>query len=536
MADCGLVGIFSKKGEDIYEKLVHSLHVLQHRGEDACGILIYNRSKGKFYLKRRLGLVSMNFRLDRKIPGDRGIGHTRYPTTNLSAKDARCDIQPLEIAYPWIRFFIAHNGTIISFCHTLIDNRDNQPKDVQSNLAIDLCHYEDIITPEEARAILYTAKSEMEGGTDTELIGRILAHVSRGIIDREPTMPKSIVIENAFRMIAPYITGSYSFLIQTEDAILGIRDPLGIRPLCFIEPKDAYILASESCVMNELRKLYYHSVKIPRTDVKPGTGISITDGYAREFKIMDCDRTAYCIFEDAYFSRPDSNVRGKILSTFRQKCGERLGQRLKQELSLKDAEDSIIIPIPDGGIPFGVGISKATNIQLMFHGLIRDKYTGRTFIRGSNTYGLDRGALVMRKLSFLHDVIRHKTVILADDSIVRGTTTRRVSKMAIEAGAKDVIWCFNFPPIRYTCPLGIEMFKGGRDQFIANKVESVKTHKDLEVGIAKILGAKLAFYMTLQEYVEELGLKEDQVCTGCITGKYPFDELTKLYGIESEKE
>jgi amidophosphoribosyltransferase len=206
---------------------------------------------------------------------------------------------------------------------------------------------------------------------------------------------------------------------------------------------------------------------------------------------------------------------------------------LKADLSLKDAEHSIIIPIPDGGIPFGVGLSKATNIPLMSHGLIRDKYTGRTFIRGEEIGGLDRSALVMRKMSFLHDVVEDKIVILADDSIVRGTTTRRVSAMAHAAGARDVIYCFNFPPIRYICPLGIEMFSGGREQFIANRVAEADNLHQLEMGIANILGVRAAYYMALDEYLQELGLAADQVCIGCIEGIYPFDELTRLYGCEA---
>jgi len=282
--------------------------------------------------------------------------------------------------------------------------------------------------------------------------------------------------------------------------------------------------------MNELRKLYYPGQRIPRTDIEPGTGVIISDDGLEKVKLADSHRTAYCIFEDAYFSRPDSNVRGQILSSFRQRCGERLGKRLKSDLTLQDAEDSIIVPIPDGGIPFGSGLARSTSIPLMSHGLIRDRYTGRTFIRGPETHGLDRAALVMRKLTFLHDVIADKIVILADDSIVRGTTTRRVSAMALETGAKDVIWCFNFPPIHYICPLGIEMFKGGRAQFIANKVPDARDQLQLEKGIARILGVKAIYYTSPEEYLQELRLNAYEACTGCTAGVYPFDELNRLYG------
>jgi len=481
MADCGIVGIVAKDGKNVYHRLVHSLHVLQHRGEDACGILIC--SDGEARLERRIGLVSTNFHFteDYIIDGDRGIGHTRYPTTNLSTDLPSCDIQPIEISYPWIKFYIAHNGTITSFCGISL--------------------------------------ASMDGGTDTEAVGRILAHLAR-----------DSTLEQAVKQVVPKLIGSFAFLIQTEDKTIGIRDPYGIRPLCFGELPDAYVIASESCVMNELRKLYYHGVKIPRVDVEPGAGVIISDKGVENVRFAVSHRTAFCIFEDAYFSRPDSNVRGQILSSFRQRCGERLGARLKADLTLRDAENSIIIPIPDGGIPFGVGLSRATGIPLMSHGLIRDKYTGRTFIRGQETYGLDRSDLVMRKISFLHDVIEDKLVILADDSIVRGTTTRRVSAMALEAGAKDLIYCFNFPPVRYICPLGIEMFKGGREQFIANRVAGADDYQKLEIGIAKILGVKAAYYTRLEEYLQELNLTPDEACIGCTTGIYPFDELNRLYG------
>lgn len=532
MADCGIVGIFSKEHEDIYGKLVHSLHILQHRGEDACGILICNN--GKFTLERKVGLVSTNFSFseDCIIAGDRGIGHTRYPTTNLSSEAPTNDIQPIKISYPWIEFYMAHNGTITSFCGVPLSQTESTEKINEKYISKSKCNEIEEITEISAQRLLQTVKGEMIGGTDTETVGRLLAHVAKGI--KTENSPTSVIIEKALMMVAPKLTGSYAFLIVTDDSIMGVRDPYGIRPLCLIELPDGYVMASESCVLNELRKLFYSGTKVPKIDVNPGTAVIISENGKKEVKFAECKRTAYCIFEDAYFSRPDSNVRGHILSSFRQRCGERLGIRIKGDLTLKEAEESIIIPIPDGGIPFGVGLSKSTGIPLMSHGLIRDKYTGRTFIRGPEIQGLNRASLVMRKLSFLHDVVEGKIVILADDSVVRGTTTRRVAAMAMDAGAKDVIWCFNFPPIRYICPLGIEMFKGGRDQFIANKVASADDLVELEMGIAKILGAKSAYYMSLDEYLQELYLTENDICAGCITGKYPFDELTELYGVNSD--
>jgi len=526
MADCGIVGILAKDGTNVYKRLVHSLHVLQHRGEDACGILIYDN--GSTRLECKPGLVSTGFHFtdDHIIPGDRGIGHTRYPTSNLSAGLPECDIQPIEISYPWIKFHIAHNGTITSFCGLPLSQMESNESSEAKASEYTLCFTATSLdfTAADAHQLLQQIKGEMDGGTDTETVGRILAHLAR-----------NSTLEQAMKLAIPMLTGSFAFLIQTEDKVIGIRDPHGIRPLCVSELPDGYVIASESCVMNELRKLYYPGSKLLREDVKPGFGVILSDKGMREVRFAPSKRTAYCIFEDAYFSRPDSNVRGQILSSFRQRCGERLGSRLKADFTLQDAEDSIIIPIPDGGIPFGVGLSRSTGIPLMSHGLIRDKYTGRTFIRGQKTQGLDRSALVMRKISFLHDVIEDKVVILADDSIVRGTTTRRVSAMAKEAGARDIIYCFNFPPIRYICPLGIEMFSGGREQFIANKVVGARDHRDVEVGIADILGVKAVYYMKLEEYLQELHLTRNEACIGCITGIYPFEELNQLYGSMTEE-
>jgi amidophosphoribosyltransferase len=533
MADCGIVGIYSTDHTDIYDKLIHSLHILQHRGEDACGILMCNN--GQFRLERKIGLVSTNFGFaeDCIMKGDRGIGHTRYPTTNLSNEAPTNDIQPIKISYSWIEFYIAHNGTITSFCGIPLSQTESTGKSITQETNFEYNEGEEI-TAISAQKLLQIVKGERVGGTDTETVGRIMAYVAKGILAKNENMPASSVIEKALMKVAPKLTGSYAFLIMTDDSIMGVRDPYGIRPLCLIELPDGYVMASESCVLNELRKLYYPGTKIPKTDIEPGTAMIISDSGNRKMKFAECKRTAYCIFEDAYFSRPDSNVRGHILSSFRHRCGERLGARLKLDLTIKEAEDSIIIPVPDGGIPFGVGLSKSTGISLMSHGLIRDKYTGRTFIRGPEIHGLDRASLVMRKLSFLHDVVEGKIVILADDSLVRGTTTRRVSAMAMDAGAKDVIWCFNFPPIRYICPLGIEMFNGGREQFIANKVASADDLLELEMGIAKILGAKAVYYMDLEEYLQELYLNRNDACIGCITGIYPFDELTELYGVNDQ--
>jgi len=526
MADCGIVGIIAKDRRNVYKRLVHSLHVLQHRGEDACGILLCD--SGESWLERKPGLVSSNFHFteDCIIPGDRGIGHTRYPTTNLCSDLPSCDIQPIEISYPWIKLYIAHNGTITSFCGLPLD-AGCKMQDAGCGIQDAECKIQDAgwAGQYDPRQLLENVREESVGGTDTEIVGRIIAHLAR-----------NSTLEQAVKQVIPNLTGSFAFLIQAGDKIIGIRDPYGIRPLCYGELPDGYVVASESCVMNELRKLYYQNVKIPRKDVPPGAGVVLSDEGLEIVKFADSRRTGFCIFEDAYFSRPDSNVRGQILSSFRQRCGERLGERLKADLSLKDAEHSIIIPIPDGGIPFGVGLSKATKIPLMSHGLIRDKYTGRTFIRGEETGGLDRSALVMRKMSFLHDVVEDRIVILADDSIVRGTTTRRVSAMAQAAGARDVIYCFNFPPIRYICPLGIEMFSGGREQFIANRVAGADNLYQLEIGIANILGVRAAYYMSLDEYLQELGLTADQACIGCVEGIYPFDDLTRLYGSAAVKD
>ncbi len=517
MSDCGIVGIFAKDHRNVYERLLHSLHVLQHRGEDACGIMIHNNGESR--LERRLGLVSTGFHFTPEsiIDGDRGIGHTRYPTTNLSTDLPACDIQPIEISYPWIKLYMAHNGTITSFCGLPLSQTESDQQLESEVTQEEVCDAE--LTTDTARRLLQKVKGEMVGGTDTETVGRILAHLAQ-----------HCTLEEALKKVIPKLAGSFAFLIQTAGKVIGIRDPHGIRPLCFGELPDGYVIASESCVMNELRKLYYHGVKIPRQDVPPGGGVIMSDKGVAHVKFAQSPRTAFCIFEDAYFSRPDSNVRGQILSSFRQRCGERLGQRLKADFTLQEATDSIIIPIPDGGIPFGVGLSRSTGIPLMSHGLIRDKYTGRTFIRGQETYGLDRSALVMRKVGFLHDVLEDKIVILADDSIVRGTTTRCLSAMALAAGAKDVIYCFNFPPVRYICPLGIEMFKGGRGQFVANRVAGAKNLQELETGIAKILGVKAAYYTSLEEYLQELGLKPDEACLGCTEGIYPFEEQNQLYG------
>jgi len=510
MADCGIVGIFLKNRKDVYVELVHSLHILQHRGEDACGIVIKNNDE--FHLERRIGLVSTGFHFTPEsfIHGDRGIGHTRYPTTNLTTELPIHDIQPIEISYPWIKFYIAHNGTITSFCGLSLFQKELYQGNIQNSSEINVS---------EAYKLLETVRKELVGGTDTEIVGRILAHLAH----RSTFM-------DAIKEVMPVLTGSFAFLIQWEDKIMGLRDIYGIRPLYLGKLPDGYVMASETCVMNELKKIFYKRKDIPVEEVKSGTGVIISRKGLENIKLAESPKTAYCIFEFAYFSRPDSKFLGQSLSTFRQRCGERLGLRLNSDLTLEDAKNSIIIPIPDGGIPFGVGISRSTNIPLMSHGLIRDKYTGRTFIRGQQTQGLKRADLVMRKISFLDDVIRGKIVILADDSIVRGTTTTKVTDMAKEAGAKAVIWCFNFPPIRYICPLGIEMFKGGREQFIANKVTDAVDHHKIEINISRELRAKKVYYMKLNEYLEELNLRHEQVCMGCVDGVYPFDELNHLYG------
>ena len=225
MADCGIVGIFAKNRENVYERLVHSLHVLQHRGEDACGILIHNNGESR--LERKIGLVSTGFHFTPEsiMDGDRGIGHTRYPTSNLSTGLPSCDIQPIEISYPWIKLYIAHNGTITSFCGLPLSQTESDEQLEDEAVLEEVCDSE--LTPASARQLLRRIKGEMIGGTDTETVGRILAHLAQ-----------HCTLDEALKQVIPKLAGSFAFLIQTEDKVIGIRDPHGIRPLCFGELPD----------------------------------------------------------------------------------------------------------------------------------------------------------------------------------------------------------------------------------------------------------------------------------------------------------
>jgi amidophosphoribosyltransferase len=431
-------------------QLYFGLRSLQHRGQESAGIATY---QDRIKCQKGMGLVHEVFQDNPvDLPGNCGIAHNRYSTTGSSKLE---NAQPVVASSSGGDIALAHNGDIV--------NADAIRKELKKL----------------GWAFITT--------TDSEVLIRLLANELAANED----------VSRAVRSLMKKIIGSYSLVVLLKDRVLAIRDPLGIKPLCIGKlPEGAgYIAASETVALDVIGAEFIR-------DVEPGEMVELTSKEIKGSRVSTARNPAHCMFEWVYFARPDSILSGKYVYDVRR-C---IGQRIARE---HPVEADVIVPVPDSGRTHAQGYSDASGIKYE-EGLIKNRYIGRTFILPSKEA---REMNVQLKLNAVRSRIQGKRIILIDDSIVRGTTMRKIVDTLRKAGATQVHVRIGSPPIIAPCYLGIDMKT--RDQFVAVG----RTVPE----IAKEIGADSVGYLSLEGLVECIGLAHNELCLGCLTGEYPVE-------------
>jgi amidophosphoribosyltransferase len=427
--------------------LKNGLRIIQHRGQESAGIAIY---QGGIKYLRGMGLVHevLCGREFSQLTGGTGIGHVRYSTSGTSSVQ---NCQPMVVTTSAGELSIAHNGDIV--------NADKLRKKLQS----------------EGWAFLTD--------TDSEIIVRILAN----------ELVEGVDPFKAIKATMRKLDGAYSLTLMIGDRVFGVRDPMGFRPLAIGSLPDGYGIASEGVVFEMLQG---HFIR----DVEPGEIVEITyDGF-RSASLSGLPNRAMCMFEWVYFARPDSIIDG--LEVFQAR--KNIGRQLARE---RPVDADVVIAVPDSGRGHAVGYSEESGIKYD-EGLMKNRFIERTFILPDQAA---REESVLLKLNPIKSTVSGKRVVLVDDSIVRGTTLRKIVQIMRRAGAKEVHLRIGCPPIRAPCYYGVDMKT--RDQFVA-------TNKTVEE-IARELTADSLGYTSVEGLVKALGIPQQDLCMACLTGEYP---------------
>jgi len=448
--ECAVMGVY---GHPEASNMVYlGLYALQHRGQESCGIV---SSDGQGLIShRQMGLVADAFKEDviKRLEGNSAIGHNRYSTTGQShLKNA----QPFVVEYSQGPIAISHNGNLV-------------------NGAL-------------LREELERSGSIFQSTTDTEVIVHLIATSKGGTLI-------SRIVEALSR-----VRGAYSLLFLTLDKMIAARDPYGFRPLVlgkFPEGKDrgAFVFASETCALDLIEAEFIR-------DVEPGEIVTIgPDGIEESLKPFPPAPHAKCIFEYIYFARPDSNLFGHNVYQVRKALGRQLARE-------SGVPADLVTPVPDSGVPAAIGYAEESKIPLEF-GLIRNHYVGRTFIEPQQTI---RNFGVKIKLNAQRDVLNGKRVVVVDDSIVRGTTSRKIIRMLRDAGAKEVHMRISSPATISPCYYGIDT--PTRSELIAstNSVEEIRRY----------IEADTLSYLSNEGMYAYFGDKREGFCDACFTAKYP---------------
>ncbi|WP_101877974.1 amidophosphoribosyltransferase [Lachnoclostridium edouardi] len=447
--ECGVLGIISTKRENVAGIAYYGLYALQHRGQESCGIVV--NDDGVFSSYKDLGLVSEVFSKDTMLhlpEGNMAVGHVRYGTTGGTTRN---NCQPIEVNHQKGKMALAHNGNLSN----ALELRDKL---------------------ELSGAIFHTT-------SDTETIAYV--------VTRERLVASSI--EEAVSRAMNSLEGAYSLILMSSAKMIAARDPYGFRPLCYGQmPDGAYVIASESCALSAVGAEFVR-------DVLPGE-ILVFSEEGIESRREHCGKQTKqtCIFEYIYFARPDSVIDKVSVHEARIKAGEILAENYP-------VEADIIIGVPDSGLDAALGYSKASGIPYGI-GLIKNKYIGRTFISPGQDERLDQ---VKIKLSPIKNVIEGKRVVLIDDSIVRGTTSKRIVKLVRDAGAREIHMRISAPPFLHPCYYGTD---------IDSEENLIACHHSMEE-IAELIGVDSLGYLPMEQLSKLVDGTE--YCAACFDGKYP---------------
>lgn len=462
--ECGVFGIYGYP--DAAAHCALGLHALQHRGQEAAGIVTYNGEQ--FYSHRALGLVGDNFNRPELIYGLKGaqaIGHVRYST---AGETMLRNVQPLFAELSFGGLSLAHNGNLTN-AFTL-------------------------------RRQLISKGCLFQSTSDTEVIVHLMA------ISLKET------VEERLLEALEQITGAYSLIAMSEKVLMAARDPLGVRPLVLGKLGDAYVVASETCAFDII------GAKFVR-DIEPGEVVVITDdGLKSSYPFKNKPSSRFCVFEYIYFARPDSLIDGRNVYEGRK----RIGAELARENIL---EADVVVPVPDSGVPAAIGYAAESGIPFEL-GIIRNHYVGRTFIEPTQ-HVRNLGVKLKHNANFA--MLKGKRVILVDDSIVRGTTSKKIVQMVREAGAKEVHMRIASPPTTHSCFYGVDT--PSREQLLA------ANHSVEE--IAKIINVDSLAFISLDGLYRAMGeLRRNavpQFCDACFTGDYAIPLIDKEGGEANTK-
>jgi amidophosphoribosyltransferase len=445
--ECGVFGVYAP-GHDVARLAYFALYALQHRGQESAGIATCEG--GHITTLRDTGLVSQVFDEEklRALDGDMAIGHVRYSTTGGAS---------------W---------------------ENTQPVWRDDGREVALCHNGNLTNAVELHSELRERGVAFRGTSDSEIIAAALSLA--------PERP----IENAVAAVMPRLEGAYSTVVMTKRAVVAFRDPNGVRPLSLGRLGDRWCVASESCAFDII------GAELVR-EVSPGELVSLTADGLESRQAVPSRQPAFCVFEQIYFSRPDSRLEGRVVQQSRGRMGEILAREAPVDADL-------VISVPDSGNPAANGFARASGIP-QDDGLIKNRYVARTFIQPGQE--LRKRGLRM-KFNPLPEIVSGKRVVVVDDSIVRGNTTRQIVGMLREAGASEVHLRISSPPIRHPCHYGIDM----------STSEEMVAHERTVEEIAAELGADSLAYLSLEGTYKAIGTEREAHCDACFSGSYPLGD------------
>ena len=453
---CGVFGVYAPE-LPVGHLCYLGLFALQHRGQESAGIA--TSDDDYITVVKDMGLVSAVFddRTLVALDGDLGIGHTRYSTTGSSAWQ---NSQPVFRAVGEVKFALAHNGNLTNTA-ALADAAGMLPGSVASDTDL----LAELLSGE------LSSDSPHDGG--------------------EGVAP----LEAALMKVLPTLEGAFSLVLMDSSRVIGVRDPNGFRPLCLGRLDGGWVLASESPALDVVGAAFVR-------EIDPGEMVIIDGDGVRSVRPFPAEAVSphLCLFEFVYFARPDSTLYGRNVHQARVRMGEHLAAQAP-------AEADLVMGVPESGIPAAEGFSRASGIPFG-HGLVKNRYIGRTFIAPSQEM---RALGVRMKLNPLRENIAGRRLVVVDDSIVRGTTTRSMIAMLREAGAREIHLRVSSPPYRWPCFYGMDT--GTRGELLAANMEVDEIRAYLNVD-------SLA-YLSLDRLIDATGDRQAGFCTACLTGEYP---------------
>jgi amidophosphoribosyltransferase len=448
---CGVFAVYAP-GEDVARLTYYGLHALQHRGQESAGIAVGDDDT--VTVTKNLGLVSRVFKesdLD-SLPGDVAIGHTRYSTTGSSTSWENAQPHLSAIGHQVIA--LAHNGNLVN--------------------------------TGELRDALVVQGIRFRSTTDSEVMTTLVGYFTQ----------KTSHIREGIRETMKLIKGAYAVVLTTENAVYAFRDPHGVRPLVLGKlDSRGWVVASETCALDIVGAEYLR-------DIAPGEMVKISAAGVEAEQAIPTENSSLCMFEYVYFARPDSEMGDCSLYEARHRMGAALAVE-------SPVEADMVMGVPDSGIPAAVGFASAGSVPYG-EGLAKNRYVGRTFISPSQTI---RQQGIKLKLNPLKHAIRGKRLIVVDDSIVRGNTTKKLVALLREAGALEVHMRITSPPVVWPCFYGIDT--DTQDQLIASRLTVDE--------IAEHIGADSLAYLSLGAMVEATGMPKDGFCLACFDGEYPIE-------------